>query len=147
LVTVIGFLFATLLLFPLDEVKPAHLLVVGFLTGTFGLLLLLLIQLIAAWTSSRIIISRNIIFMILYGIAFAIGFSYRSALDPDTNFIVSLLGFTFGVGLCEEACKAIPVIWHFRAGGTLSWRSISACGFACGLGFCFAEVIIYSAGF
>src|SRR5262249_29233831 len=130
-----GFLSATMLLFPLDDVRPAHLFFVGLFTGTIGLVLLLIIQVIAAWTSGRLLISRNIIFTIIYGIAFGIGFSYRSALDPDTNFVVSLLGFTLGVGLCEEACKAIPLIWHFRTQGTLSWRAAAALGFASGPGF------------
>jgi len=36
-----------------------------------------------------------------------IGFSYHAADDPENGFLLSFLGFTIGVGLCEEFTKAM----------------------------------------
>ena len=49
-----------------------------------------------------------------------IGQSYRMALG-DHGVVVSALGFTAGVGFCEETCKAIPLLFqgaHQRGSST-----------------------------
>jgi RsiW-degrading membrane proteinase PrsW (M82 family) len=77
-----------------------------------------------------------------------IGFSYRAALDPSNGFWVSCLGFTFGVGLCEEICKALPVLWHYRRPlWALDWRGACLWGLASGIGFGVSEGITYSSDF
>lgn len=40
----------------------------------------------------------------------------RAALDPNNDLFLSLLGFTFGVSLCEEVCKAPPLAWGVDSG-------------------------------
>ena len=55
----------------------------------------------------------NIVGLVFY-IFWLIGFSYRAANDPSSNFLLSFLGFTLGVGLCEEICKALPLIFIYR---------------------------------
>jgi RsiW-degrading membrane proteinase PrsW (M82 family) len=128
-------------------VDPLALLGIGLFTATVGILFLFIVQHIAAWTEGRWLIGRSIVVLIFY-IAKFIGFSYRSALDPDTNFILSFLGFTFGVGLCEELCKAVPLLWHFRqARTTLTWRGAFLWGLASGAAFGIAEGIIYAGSF
>ena len=42
--------------------------------------------------------------------------------DGSHCFIGSVLGFTFGVGLCEEVCKALPLLWLYRRPSAQSWR-------------------------
>jgi RsiW-degrading membrane proteinase PrsW (M82 family) len=76
-----------------------------------------------------------------------IGFSYRSAMDENAGFMQSLLGFTFGVGFCEELCKAIPVVVLLRNARSVGWRAAALVGMASGVGFGTAEGVIYSADF
>jgi tetratricopeptide (TPR) repeat protein len=87
------------------------------------------------------------IFLILY----SIGSSYYSALDPDSGFIESFIGFTFGVGLCEELVKLIPVVWLVEKASIkeekLHLSEILLVGLASGVGFGVAEGIMYSAQF
>jgi RsiW-degrading membrane proteinase PrsW (M82 family) len=73
-----------------------------------------------------------------------IGWSYRSALDPDSNFALSVLGFTFGVGLCEELTKAIPLFHYIQREETPGWRGLCLWGLASGVGFGVSEGIMYS---
>lgn len=141
------FLGCTLFLFPADAGEPLHLLLIGLFTATIGILLLLLAQFLADWAAERIVISRNFVIMILFWIAWAIGFSYRAALDPDIDFVPSFLGFTFGVGFCEEVCKVLPLLWYYRVRGALPWRTACTWGFASGVGFGVSEGIMYSANF
>jgi RsiW-degrading membrane proteinase PrsW (M82 family) len=140
------FLAITFVLFP-GARQAIHLLVIGAFTATIGILLLLLAQLLAEWTQARILISGNIVIMFLFWIAWAIGFSYRAAVDPELGLVPSFLGFTFGVGLCEEVCKVLPLLWHYRVKGPLPWRTASAWGFISGVGFGISEGITYSADF
>jgi RsiW-degrading membrane proteinase PrsW (M82 family) len=86
-------------------------------------------------------------FTVIFYILKFIGYSYRSALDPDSNFVLSFLGFTCGVGLCEELCKALPLIWYYRHCDTLSWRSACRWGLATGAGFGISEGITYASDF
>ncbi len=74
-----------------------------------------------------------------------IGLSYRSALNPDTNLMLSAIGFTFGVGLCEELTKAIPLLFYYKQFATMGWRGACLWGLASGIGFGVSEGIMYSA--
>ena len=76
-----------------------------------------------------------------------IGLSYRAALDPENGFWVSFLGFTAGVGLCEEICKAVPVVWRDCRNTDDNWRGAFLWGLASGAGFGIAEGVIYSANY
>ena len=129
-------------LLPRSSSKPQHAFFTGLFTGTAGVLLLLAVQLIAGFMRGRIVIPRSVVglfFLILKGIQV----SYDAANDPDSNFFVSAFGFTFGVGLCEELCKALPVIWHYRTKATLDWRGACLWGFLSGAGFGVSEAIMY----
>ena len=54
------------------------------------------------------------------------GFSYRAAANPENGFVLSLLGFTFGVGLCEELVKAAPLLFKYRHPNEQSWKGAQA---------------------
>lgn len=74
-----------------------------------------------------------------------IGMSYRLA-ESDVGFFLSFLGFTFGVGLCEEITKAIPLLLRVKSipgDEEASWGSLLLWGLASGIGFGVAEGIMY----
>jgi RsiW-degrading membrane proteinase PrsW (M82 family) len=81
---------------------------------------------------------------VLFYIAKLIGFSYRAALDHDNGFLLSFVGFTLGVGFCEEVCKALPVFFRYLEPRKESWRIAFLWGLASGAAFGIAEGIIYS---
>jgi RsiW-degrading membrane proteinase PrsW (M82 family) len=141
----VGFFGLSFFLAPANDGKPVRILLVGLFTGTIGVVFLFLAQLFAEWTQGGFLISRSPLLMIIYWVAFAIGFSYRAALDPGSNFVVSFLGYTFGVGLCEEVCKAIPLIAYYKDEGRPDWRVACSWGFASGVGFGVSEAVMYSA--
>jgi RsiW-degrading membrane proteinase PrsW (M82 family) len=141
---VAAFLALILSLFPLEAKKAGHLLMVGLFTGTIGIVFLLIVQFLAGATQGVWVRGRGIGVLLFY-IAKFIGFSYSAANDPDTGFALSFLGFTCGVGLCEELCKALPLIVYFRRGGSMGWRGACAWGLASGVGFGVSEAIMYSA--
>src|SRR4029079_18410008 len=96
-------------------------------TGTIGIALLLLLQLIA--TSTRGVMPRGrgwgvLIFLVIK----FIGFSYYCALDPDNGFLLSFLGFTCGVGLCEELCKALPIVVYLHSAKETNWQGACLIG-------------------
>lgn len=131
-----------LLMIPAASTKPLHVFYTGLFTGTAGVLLLLAVQFISAMFRGQIIIPRSVvglIFLILKGIQL----SYDAANDPKSNFFLSALGFTFGVGLCEELCKALPLLWHYRTRARLDWRGACLWGFLSGAGFGISEAIMY----
>lgn len=135
-----------LLLLPATDCRPTRVFLVGVFTGTAGVLLLVVVQFIAATMRGYIIVPRGIIGLFLLILKF-IGMSYDAALDPNSNFFVSCFGFTFGVGLCEELCKALPVLFHYSTRATMSWRGACLWGFLSGIGFGIAEAIMYSGQF
>src|SRR5207244_3665732 len=55
--------------------------------------------------------------------------------------------FTFGVGLCEELVKAIPILCATSMERKLDWRGACAWGLASGVGFGVAEGIMYSSDY
>jgi RsiW-degrading membrane proteinase PrsW (M82 family) len=140
------FLALILLMFPTGSAKAGHLLLVGLFTATIGILFLIIVQYVAMWTQGVWLRGRGVIVLVFYILKF-IGFSYRSALDPESNWFLSFLGFTAGVGLCEELCKALPLLWHFRRSGGLTWRAACLWGLATGVGFGVSEGITYSSDF
>jgi RsiW-degrading membrane proteinase PrsW (M82 family) len=119
---------------------------VGLFTATVGIVFLLIVQAVALATQNVIIIPRGII-GILFWVVKLIGFSYRAAADPDNGFLLSFLGYTLGVGLCEELCKALPVIVRYHTPREDSWRSAYLWGLASGAGFGLAEGVIYASDF
>lgn len=145
-----GFIHFT---YPRGNSTPKGMWAVGLFTGTVGIFLLLAVQWCAAYTSGVWVRGGGLLTIIFYILKF-IGFSYRSALDPDTGFILSMLGFTFGVGLCEELCKALPLLWSFRRArqmnGTLARQHLLDLngavlwGLAAGIGFGVSEGITYA---
>jgi RsiW-degrading membrane proteinase PrsW (M82 family) len=139
-----AFFGLALLMLPAASAKPLHVFYTGLFTGTAGVLLLLAVQFIASAMRGRIVIPRSVvglIFLVLKGIQL----SYDAANDPNSNFFLSALGFTFGVGLCEELCKALPLLWYYRHHARLDWRGACLWGFLSGVGFGVSEAIMYSA--
>lgn len=146
-----GFAFISALLFmgfflilaSQNTANPLHLLAYGFFTATVGILLLLLLQMLADLSQGLWLRGGNIIVVIFYILKF-IGFSYRAALDPDNGFFLSFMGFTLGVGFCEEVCKALPLLWRYHTSPAQSWRTAFLWGLASGAGFGIAEGILYA---
>jgi RsiW-degrading membrane proteinase PrsW (M82 family) len=137
-----AFLLLILGFFSVERVHPLHLLGIGLFTGTVGIIFLLMVQFCARFRLTRIY-GRGWITLILLVLAF-IGWSYRSALDPGSNVALSAVGFTFGVGLCEELTKAIPLLWYFYGNAQMGWRGACLWGLASGVGFGVSEGIMYS---
>jgi len=139
-----------LLVYPLGKATSKQIWIAGVFVGTVGILLLLGVQWTAMATQGTWISGRGALIIVFYIIKF-IGFSYRAALDPTNGFILSMLGFTFGVGLCEELCKALPLLWHFKraesASAVLDVRGAVVWGLAAGIGFGVSEGITYSADY
>jgi RsiW-degrading membrane proteinase PrsW (M82 family) len=138
-----GFWAFALLLFPGEKKAPHHLLMVGLFTGTVGILLLIGFQLAASATQGIWLRGRGVILILFYLVKF-IGWSYASAGDPDSNLLLSFVGFTCGVGLCEELCKALPILGYYRRDAMMGWRNAAVWGLASGIGFGVAEGIMYS---
>jgi RsiW-degrading membrane proteinase PrsW (M82 family) len=101
-------------------VAPWVLLLIGAFTATFGIACLLVIHDVT-------------------------GQSMRVALDPRGSFLSRLLGYVFAVGLGEELCKALPVLFYVRWGRGATWRGAYLWGMASGVGFGVAEGVLYSA--
>jgi RsiW-degrading membrane proteinase PrsW (M82 family) len=124
------------------------LLITGLVTGTIGVLMLIVFQFIAAWSGGigfrgRIGRGGGLILIVLYIIKF-IGFSYSAALDPENGFLLSFLGYTCGVGFCEELIKVAPILMWLHYNQDFDWREACVLGLASGVGFGVAEGIMYS---
>lgn len=135
------FLGLVLLMFPEGEARPGHLLGVACVTATAGILFLMLVQFAADQAPGMWVQGKPALVWI---VLLLIGFSYRAALDPSQGFLLSVLGFTFGVGLCEELCKALPLLWIYRRSDAMTWRRACLWGLASGIGFGVSEGILYS---
>jgi RsiW-degrading membrane proteinase PrsW (M82 family) len=122
---------------------PGHVLAVGLCTATVGVGFLFLVQGLAALTDGYVLVGRSVLVLVFAVLKF-IAFSYSAASDPEIGFALSFLGFTFGVGLCEELVKALPLFWHRDDDGGRSWRGLFIWGLASGAGFGIAEGILYS---
>jgi RsiW-degrading membrane proteinase PrsW (M82 family) len=129
-----------LLLFPPGHTRVWQLLTVGTFTGTAGIILLLAFQ----WLAFHMPLFRggSAVTLVL-DLIWLIGQSYAMALG-DHGFVVSALGFTAGVGFCEEACKALPLLFKARTSGFANWRSALLWGLISGVGFGVSEGVTYS---
>ena len=134
-----------LAIFPGSIKRLGWMLLVGLFTATIGIFLLLGFQWVAEWTQGFWVRGRSILVLLFYIVKF-IGYSYRAALDPESNFFLSTVGFTLGVGLCEELVKATPVLFHYQTTQDNRWPWRTACmvGFLSGIGFGVSEGIHYS---
>lgn len=138
-----GYLTLLFLMFPGSSKRTRRLFLTGLFTGTVGIFLLLLFQLIASIPQGLRIRGRGIgvlIFLVLQ----LIGYSYRCASDPTIGFWGSFFGFTIGVGLCEELCKAMPIWFYLTSARKTGWRGACLVGLASGIGFGVSEGIMYS---
>ncbi len=102
-----------LLLFDPGNALLPHWVGAGLLTSTIGVLLLVSLQIAAEL--GRLLPGSGSWYQLLR----LIGFSYRAALEPENGFVPSLLGFTFGVGLCEEITKSLPLL--LRCAAPVRW--------------------------
>ncbi len=123
--------------------EPRHLLWVSLFTATAGIALLFLFQWTAEASQGVWLTGGNVVVILFYVVKF-IGFSYRAALDPNNGFFLSFLGFTCGVGFCEEVVKALPLLWIYRRPCTQSWRGAFVWGLASGAAFGIAEGVLYA---
>lgn len=135
-----------LVIFPRAATSIPRLLGVGLFTATIGILLLLGVQW-AAEISQGVGIRGGGKVALLLLIVKLIGMSYHMALDPESNVILSALGFTFGVGMCEEICKALPIFVHYQSKADWGWRTACVVGLISGVGFGVSEGITYSSDY
>jgi RsiW-degrading membrane proteinase PrsW (M82 family) len=122
---------------------PRHVLLVGLFTAIVGIAFLLIVQALASFTEGKALIGRSVWVAIFYIFKF-IAYSYSAAINPENGFILSFLGFTFGVGLCEELVKTIPLFRHRPTDSGPEWRGLLIWGLASGAGFGIAEGLIYA---
>ncbi len=130
--------------YPRGNATVGQLLKVGLFTGTIGIVLLLAVQILAHLATKFRMYGHGLL-MLIWLILLALAFSYSAAENPQNGLFLSFIGFTFGVGLLEELCKLLPLIWHFRRSGELDWRGACIWGLASGAGFGVSEGIMYSA--
>ena len=123
--------------------KPREVLAVGLFTSTIGVGFLLVVQFVATALQGYLPIGFNIVTLIIYLLKL-IALSYNAAADPENGFFASFVGFTLGVGLCEELVKSIPLFWFRDTMRGPAWRGLFIWGMASGAGFGIAEGIIYS---
>jgi protease PrsW len=142
----IAFLVFLIFAFPSTGATPKKLFLTGLFTGTAGILSLLAFQFAAAVTQGVWFRGASIFTVLLYIVKF-IGYSYTAALDPNNGFILSCIGYTCGVGFCEEICKMLPLIRHVRRGLELDWRYACLLGLASGAGFGVSEGITYASSY
>jgi RsiW-degrading membrane proteinase PrsW (M82 family) len=126
--------------------NPLHLLGLGLFTATGGIALLLGVQFLATAMPLSGFRIRGIIGLVFLLLAL-IGASYAIAESPDSGVMLSFIGFTAGVGFCEEVCKAIPLLVYYRERNKQTWRGAFLWGLASGVGFGVAEGIMYSQSF
>ncbi len=135
------------LCWPAGRALRRHAIGVAAFTSTAGVLLLLLVQFVAEVTQG-VVVTGGGLTVFFWAVLRFIGFSYRAAMDPNNGFLASLGGFTFGVGLCEEICKSLPLVAHIRSADRgLDWRGLVFWALFSGLGFGVAEGILYAADF
>ena len=138
-----AFLLLARLLFEPGRSTVVKLLLAAAVTGTLGIVSLLLFQFIAEATQGVWVRGRGVVTLLFYIVKF-IGYSYRAASDPENGFALSMLGFTCGVGLCEELTKVLSALGVLGQSSRNDWRAACALGLASGVGFGVAEGIMYS---
>lgn len=142
-----GFFAIARAILPLGRTPANQLYVAAVSTATYGLVLLTVIQWVAEMSQHLHGFRGHVVVILVVLFVQAIGFSYRAALDPSMGLLPSLFGFTFGVGLCEEFVKSIPVLFRVQSHPEDDWRDAAAWGFASGVGFGAAEGIMYAADY
>ena len=108
--------------------KPWHLVLVGLFTGTFGIAGMLIIHGVGIPT-----------------LLIHVGLMAKE--ETMSDFLACWAGFTFGVGLIEEACKIFPLFFLLLCKKSLTWRTAVLWGLASGVGFGVNEGILYSETF
>ncbi|HEV2946388.1 MAG TPA: PrsW family glutamic-type intramembrane protease [Gemmataceae bacterium] len=108
--------------------RPWHLVLVGLFTGTFGI-------------AGLLIVHEFGIFTLLVHVGMMPGE------DKMSDFLACWAGFTFGVGLVEEACKIVPLFVLYQYKKSITWRTAVMWGLASGVGFGVNEGILYSETF
>jgi protease PrsW len=108
--------------------KAWQLVLVGLFTGTFGI-------------AGLLIVHEFGVFTILVHVGMLPGE------DKMSDFLACWAGFTFGVGLIEEACKIIPLFVLYQYKRSITWRTAVMWGLASGVGFGVNEGILYSETF
>lgn len=111
-------------------------------TATAGIIMLMGFQWAAFATRGFWLRGRGIVLLIFLVIKL-IGFSYQCALEEGSGFVSSFMGFTLGVGICEEVCKILPVIGYLGTSKKASWQGACLVGLASGVGFGVSEGIMY----
>lgn len=108
--------------------KPWQLVLVGLFTGTFGIAGLLIVHEFGVFR-------------------FLVDVGLMSDEPTIADFLARWAGFTFGVGLIEEACKIVPLFLLFLRKKSVTWRTAVMWGLASGVGFGVNEGILYSETF
>ena len=117
-----------------------------FFTMTAGLFILLTFQSIAHWTLQHHLILRGKAFVLLYPLVKFIGWSYQAIYS--SSFSDRLIGFIFGVGLCEELTKLLPLFYLVLINkavslkSRISYVSFVFIGFLSGVGFGIGEALM-----
>lgn len=115
-------------------------------TATAGIIMLIGFQW-AAFASRGFWLRGRGIMLLVFLIIKLIGFSYQCALEEGNGFVSSFMGFTLGVGICEEVCKILPVIGYLGTSKQASWQGACLVGLASGVGFGVSEGIMYSSSY
>ena len=130
-------------MFERGSAEMLHLVYVALFTATFGIVFLLMLQWIAE--ISLLLPTRGFsIFTLVAWLLKFVAFFYFAAMNPDFGFWPSLIGFTLGIGLCEEITKALPVMMRCGKKEPFDWRGACIFGLASGVGFGVAEGILYA---
>ncbi len=121
---------------------------VGAFTATVGIVLCLLLQEVVGWIHSHPewLDRGGGPIKLLHLLLFLVGGAYASAKDLHADLVARLFGFTVGVGMCEEACKILPILWLCRseAKNMPTLRECMFLGAFSGLGFGIPEALHYS---
>jgi RsiW-degrading membrane proteinase PrsW (M82 family) len=112
-----GFFFVMRFVLARELLNAWRLVVIGLFTGTVGVAFLFVVE----------------------GL---LGASFRHVLDPAHSLLANVLGFTCGVGLCEELCKALPLLGYSQRRTGVSWQGACLWGMASGVGFGIAEAVM-----
>lgn len=139
------FLVLLVILFPERFINPRYLLLTALFAATGGMLILLCFQWLAARSLSWNVEGSNWKAVLLFYSVKLIGFSYSCVSDPEAGPLLTFLGYTIGVGFCEELCKALPVLHALETQKVFHWQDACLVGLASGTGFGISEAIHFSA--
>ncbi len=138
-----GFLLATLCLFNRVRARTLSLISVGLFTGTIGIFLLYTVQAMSTEAAQETWSGDSNMVLINYTLR-AIAYSYRASDNNSGNIEMQIIAYVFGVGLCEELTKILPIVFLLRRSPQLAIADATALGFISGVGFGIQEAILYS---